>query len=539
MNERAAFTTAEPPPSCDVLVLGSGAAGLVAACRAADAGHDVLLVERTDRLGGTTAVSGGVLWVPGNHLMAAGGFSDTRQDALAYLTAVTRGGMPRERIEWFLDTAPEAVRYLCDETDVGLAALGRPDYRADLPGTVSGGRTLDNLPFDTGAYPGLGQVLRPPTYLPAITMLEREQSPGLDVEKVAGERERRGIRTMGGALAGALAVSAHARGVTFVLGARAVEMTRTGSSWSVTLEGEGGTRQVLARTAVVLASGGFERNPDLQRAYLPAPVLPIGAPGTEGDGLLMALRAGAAVRDMTASWGVPAFQDPSARYAGLPTGRLANVELTRPGSVMVNPSGRRFVNEAQNYHDLTKVFREVDPANGVPRHTPAWLVYDGGYQERYPVAGVPRGGLPEWAVSRPTLGELADACGIDAAGLAETIESFNEDAARGSDRAFARGDSVADRHLGDPSLGSNPCLAPIARPPFTAVPVHAATLGTCGGVLTDDHGRVLTPSGEPVAGLFAAGNVSASLFGDCYPGGGTSLAAAVVRAYAIGAALAS
>ena len=163
MNERAAFTTAEPPPSCDVLVLGSGAAGLVAACRAADAGHDVLLVERTDRLGGTTAVSGGVLWVPGNHLMAAGGFSDTRQDALAYLTAVTRGGMPRERDQWFLDTAPEAVRYLCDETDVGLAALGRPDYRADLPGTVSGGRTLDNLPFDTGAYPASDRCSgRPP-----------------------------------------------------------------------------------------------------------------------------------------------------------------------------------------------------------------------------------------------------------------------------------------------------------------------------------------------------------------------------------------
>ncbi|WP_169951207.1 FAD-dependent oxidoreductase [Microbispora sp. H11081] len=539
MNNRTAFTTSELPASCDVLVLGSGAAGLVAACRAADAGHDVLLVERANLIGGTTAVSGGVLWVPGNHLMEAGGYSDRREDALAYLTAVTRGDMPRERIEWFLDVGPEAVRYLCDETEVGLAALGRPDYRADLPGAVPGGRVLDNLPFETGAHPGLAELLRPATYLPAITMLEREQSPGLDVEKAARERQSRGIRTMGGALAGALAVSAHARGVTFVVGARAVELERSGDAWHVTLRQDGRTRRVVARTAVVLASGGFEWNPDLQRAYLPAPVLPIGAPGNEGDGLLMALRAGAAVRDMTASWGVPAFQDPSVRYEDLPTGRLANVEMTRPGSVMVNRSGRRFVNEAQNYHDLTKVFREVDPANGVPRHTPAWLVYDGAYQERYPVAGVPRGTSPEWGVTRDTLEELAAACGIDADGLAETIERFNEDAASGSDRSFSRGDSVADRHLGDPAVGPNPCLAPITRPPFTAVPVHAATLGTCGGALTDDQGRVLTPSGQPVEGLFAAGNVSASLFGDFYPGGGTSLAAAVVRAYAIGSALSS
>ncbi|GGO72292.1 FAD-dependent oxidoreductase [Nonomuraea cavernae] len=539
MNARGAFTaSAEPPAACDVLVLGSGAAGLVAACRAADAGHHVVLVERARSLGGSTAVSGGVIWVPGNHLMAAAGFPDTREDAVAYLTAVTRGAVPHERIEWFLRTAPEAVRYLCDETEVGLAALGRPDYRADAPGAVAGGRALDNLPFDARARPGLDELLRTPTYLPSITMVEREHGHGLDLGALSRQRAEQGIRTMGGALAGALALSAHDRGVTFVTGARATAMDRAGQAWDVSVASGGGLRRVRARRAVVLASGGFEWNAELQRAFLPAPLLPIGAPGNAGDGLLMALRAGAGVRDMTASWGVPAFQDPDARYDGRPTGRLANVELTRPGSVMVNAAGRRFVNEAQSYHDLTKVFREVDPATGVPRHSPAWLVYDSGYGERYPVAGAPPGTTPAWAVTRPTLRELAGACGIDADGLAATVEEFNADAAEGTDRLFARGSSVADRHLGDPAVEPNPCLAPIGRPPFTAVPVHAATLGTCGGVVTDHDGRVLSTSGEPVAGLFAAGNVAATPFGDCYPGGGTSLAAAVVRAYAIGPALA-
>ncbi|MGC5015820.1 FAD-dependent oxidoreductase [Streptosporangium sp. DT93] len=531
------FTTLErPPASCDVLIVGSGAAGLTAACRAADAGHRVLVVERAAVLGGTTAVSGGVIWAPGNHLADADADAEADADvtddagddatdagqggsALRHLVAVTRGSVPRARIEWFLRTVEEAVRYLCDETHVDLFALERPDYRADLPGARRGGRALDNRPFDVAAYPGLEGLLRPPTYLPWLTMAEREQDGGADLAAIDRDRRERGTRTMGGALAGALAVSARARGVDFLLGARAVGLERSGHSWDLTLEHLG---RVTARRAVVLASGGFEWDPALQRAFLPSRLTPIGAPGNEGDGLLMALRSGAAVTDLTASWGVPVFCDPEVRYEGLPTGRLAAGELTRPGSIMVDGSGRRFADEAGNYHDLTKVFRETDPATGAPRHVPAWFVYDAGHRARYPVAGTPPGGTPSWAITRPTPRELARACDIDAEALAETIAEFNAGAVAGADRRFGRAPAS---------------LAPLAEGPFTAIPVVAGTLGTCGGVVTDDHGRVLTRDGTPVEGLFAAGNVAATVLGDHYPGGGTSLAVAVARAYAIGAAL--
>jgi 3-oxosteroid 1-dehydrogenase len=240
------------------------------------------------------------------------------------------------------------------------------------------------------------------------------------------------------------------------------------------------------------------------------------------------------VTTMCAVWGVPVLQDPGHRYDGQPSGRMANVELTLPGSILVNAAGRRFVNEATNYHDLNKVFRTIDPATGEHANIPAWMVVDSAYVARYPIGGT---WAPSWMTSAPTLVELAAACGIDGDGLAATVAGFNRPAADGHDPAFGRGATAADRYLGDPRA-PHPVLAPLAEAPFHAVPVRPGTLGTCGGLVTDDDGRVLDRAGTPIDGLFAAGNVAATVFADAYPGGGATLGSAITRAFAVGRALA-
>jgi 3-oxosteroid 1-dehydrogenase len=213
------------------------------------------------------------------------------------------------------------------------------------------------------------------------------------------------------------------------------------------------------------------------------------------------------------------------------------LELTLPGSIMVNAAGRRFVNEAVNYHDLNKVFRAVDPNTGEYANIPAWLVVDSRYIARYSIGGTPAGQVPPWAVSADTVEDLARACGIDPLGLTSTVTEFNKYADDGHDPRLGRGASIADRYLGDPRQ-RHPCLAALAEGPFHAVSIRPGTLGTCGGLVTDLDGRVLDRRGRPVGQLFAAGNVAATVFADAYPGGGATLGSAITRAYAAGRALA-
>ena len=515
----------------DIAVVGSGAAGLVAACRAADGGHSVIVLEKSDLLGGTSAVSGGVMWMPNHHLMGEE-YPDSAENALAYLTTATGGKVPAATLRWYVDTAGDAVRWLDTDTRVRLAALPRPDYHTDWPGAARG-RGLDNLPFDGDEFPGLTDRIRPPTYFPSITMTERDAmaAGGIDADLVAG-REAAGTRTMGGALISALVVSAQERGIRLETGCGVDDLRRTADGWVLT----GATGSVVAR-AVVLASGGFEWNQRLQEAFLPNPVTPISAPSNTGDGLELGLAAGGAVTAMRAVWGVPVLQDPAHIYDGRPSGRMANVELTLPGSIMVNAAGRRFVNEAVNYHDLNKVFRAIDPNTGEYANIPAWLVVDSGYLARYSIGGNPVGRVPSWAISAATIEELARSCGIDPTGLAETVTEFNTFAADGHDPLFGRGASAADRYLGD-QRQPHPCLAPLAEGPFHAIPIRPGTLGTCGGLVTDHDGRVLDRRGQAVPELYAAGNVAATVFADAYPGGGATLGSAITRAYAAGRALA-
>ncbi|BCT78174.1 FAD-binding protein [Sinomonas cyclohexanicum] len=527
----------------DLAVMGSGAAGLVAACRAAATGLRVVVLEKATRLGGTSAAGGGVIWAPDNPLAAPG--LDSPDAAAAYLRAATGGAMTEEEIDWYLRTSRAAVDFLDRETHVRLTPLSRPDYHMEWPGAVAGGRSLDNDPFDPAHFPGvpgLAESLRPPTYLPLISMNERDHLHGAapDPELLA-RRAASGVRTMGGALVGALVATAVERGVDLAVSAPVTGLepldvpveggdAHDGARWLVRVGGGSPSRATAG--AVLIASGGFERNAGLAASLLRFPTTPIGAPSNTGDGLLLGLRAGAMLAQTGAIWGVPVIAPEDREYEGAPTGRMGNVEMTLPGSITVNAAGKRFVNEAMNYHDLSRVFANVDPATSRPANDPAWLVFDATYHSRYPVAGNPAGTVAPWMHRAESLADLAEAIGIDAGALAATVRKFNADARAGVDSEFGRGSTEQDRHLGDPAVGPNPCLAPLEIGPFFAVRIRPGALGTAGGLAADLDGRVLTPSGEPIPGLYAAGNCSATVFKDAYPGGGATLGSAVTRAFA-------
>ncbi len=525
--------------SYDVVIMGSGAAGLVAAVRAADAGLNALVVEKAPLLGGTTAAGGGVMWAPNNHLAKAAGYQDSHADGVAYLTEAAGHVMTAQEIEWYVATAPRAVDFLNRSTKVSMVPIARPDYHMEWKGSADGGRGLDNNAFDPQDYPGLSELIRPSSYFPLLTMTERDELNGRAADPLLLERRATtGIRTMGGALVGSLVASAVDRGVHFVASSPVEDLSPSGAGWSVRLGGVSAAAPVAA-TAVVLASGGFEWNPRLRSAFLPYPVTPISAPSNEGDGLELGLKAGAAVEDMTAVWGVPVISTAAHQYDGQQSGRMGNVEMTLPGSITVNSEGKRFVNEALNYHDASRVFASINPHTGRQQNNPAWLVFDSAYVAKYPVAGSAPGEPAEWMVSAPTLELLAEEVGINPAGLDATVSRFNADAVLGVDTEFGRGGTPQDRFLGDAGNTPNPCLAPLIAAPFYAVPLRAGVLGTSGGLATDFSGRVLDHRQQPIPGLYAAGNVSAGVFRNNYPGGGATLGSAITRAFAVGEDLAA
>jgi 3-oxosteroid 1-dehydrogenase len=444
--------------------------------------------------------------------------------------------MSQERAAWYVDRIGDAVTWLTSNTRVDLVPLARPDYRLTFPGSTQGGRSLDNAAVDVGAVPGLREALRPSSYFPLLTMDERDSLNGAapDPELLASRAES-GVRTMGGALAASLLLSAVDRGVQVAAGARVTGLERGDDGWLVTIND--GQSVIRARN-VVVASGGFEWNRELQQAFLPHPITPISAPSNEGDGLLLGLRAGAAVDQMTTFWGVPVITPPTQTYDGKPSGRMGNVEMTLPGSIVVGSDAKRFVNEAMDYHGTSEVMGSIDSHSMSRAGIPAWLIFDSTYLDSYPVAGSTPGQPAEWMIGADSLEELAGKLGLDAAALAATVARFNEGAERGEDADFGRGASAEDRFLGDDAVTPNPCLRPLETGPFHAVPLHIGALGTSGGLATDDDARVLDFAGVPIPGLFAAGNVAATPFGGAYPGGGSTLGPAILRGFVAGEYLA-
>ncbi|MCY3662010.1 MAG: FAD-dependent oxidoreductase [bacterium] len=560
-------------PGHDVVVLGSGAAGLTAALAAAVGGADVGLYEKADVLGGTTAISGGIVWVPGNHLMEPAEQAGDPAEALRYLLALAGDALDLPVAESFVSAGAEMLRFVESYSPCRFRLLaGYPDYHPEVPGArPGGGRSLEPELFDLSV---LGEWAGRICFWdgePRPVLLS-ETSPGGAVKPLPGtliaRRRQRGVCGMGEALVGSLLAGCLDAGVAVRAGARARRLvTAGGRVTGVRFEvpapeaaaGEAGAGEftVEARRGVILATGGFEWNEDLVRSHLRGPMdAPAGVPTNTGDGLEMATAAGAALGNMAQAWWAPMARVPGEEAWGAPRFRLVLAERTRPGSIMVNSAGERFCNEAADYNSLGGALHSLGPGTpgpgtpgpgtpgpGTPGSaTPdetasaAWLVCDDRYRRRYPLPGCRRAAEPPpWVHRGDTLAELAAAIGVPTTALSETVAEFNRHAAAGTDPAFGRGASAYDLFNGDRTLpGAAATLGPLDEPPFYAVAIRIGALGTSGGPRTDERGRVLDRSGTAIPGLWAAGNVMAAPTATVYGGAGGTLGPAMTFGYLAG-----
>jgi 3-oxosteroid 1-dehydrogenase len=526
----------------DVIVLGTGAAGLVAAIAAADRGASVALFEKSDLVGGTTAMSGGVVWMPNNHHMADAGLVDSRDDALAYLESLSLGYLDPDVAAAFVDEGPVAVKWVEDNTPCKFFVVdGYPDYHPEHPGGRGvGGRSLDNHVFSYDELGDWAAKIRNqrgdnPTTLSDTPLGGATEPP--DPAMIA-ERLSRHANGLGLALVGGLLKACLDRGIEPQLEHRAVSLlSAEGRVSGVKFETPTGVREVSARRGVVLATGGFEWSEDLVRAHLRGPMTaPASTPSNTGDGLRMAMGAGAELGNMTGAWWAPVTRTRGETAFGAPRVRLVLPERTRPRSLMVNSTGRRFCNEAGNYNAMGGAFHQFDPASFSYPNQPAWLVFDQVHLETYDLLGAaPTSTAPEWVVSAPTVAELAEAIDVPAAVLVATIDRFNEFATSGEDLDFGRGRSAFDGFNGDRRLdGAMRTLGPLDRGPFHAIKIECGSLGTNGGPRTDGKARVRSANGGIIDGLFAAGNVMASPTGMAYGGAGGTLGPGITFGYIAG-----
>ena len=510
----------------DVIVVGSGGAALTAAILAHDGGAEVLVLEKADMIGGTTAVSGGVVWLPQNHHMAEVGIPDSREDALAYLRRLTCGHEHDPVVlEVFVDTAPELLAYLEANTPLRMQPVANfPDYffPYDVPGKRWGGRSCEPLPYAVGdeipewrdRLVTRGTLMS----LGANTMLAEdfvEITEELQAE--LARREARDIRTKGAALIAMLFKGLLDRGVTVQLESPVRELVVVdGAVIGARAEVNGATVLVGARKGVVLACGGYEWNPEMVKAFIGYEVQPLSPPNNVGDGLVMAMEAGAQLANMTSYFGQPAMFDPDISRDG---NLVPQFEWGRgaPGSIIVNRAGLRFGNEAMPYNDFPKAFGSYDAtSNTFPNEGPGWMIFDQGVRDSTRILSMhPGQPTPQWVPVASSIGDLADVIGVDRANLEATVASFNEHASAGTDPAFRR------TELGLMAPGA---VRPLDRGPFYAVVIWPGALGTNGGPRLDANGQVRGYRTPVIDGLYAAGNTAASAYAWAYPGGGATIA---------------
>ncbi|MBB4105307.1 FAD-dependent oxidoreductase [Allorhizobium borbori] len=544
---------------CDVLVIGSGAGGLSAAVAAAHRGLDVIVAEKADVFGGTSAYSGGWLWVPNAPHAVAAGKGEGAEAPRTYLRAVLGNHYDETMIDAYLDAAPKMLEFFEKNTEVHFTpGSGVPDFHGNLPGAATGWRSVVATPYDGRELGSLIASLRSP--IPETTFLGMGIASGVDMRMFLTALRsakaftyvtrrvlihlrdlavhRRAMQLVNGnALIARLLRSAADRGVALWSSAPARELIRDGRRVTgAVLETRSGRVSVIARRGVVLAAGGFPHDPKRLNDLLPhvqaGTAHSSAAPETNsGDGLRLAESAGARVSSTLAHAAAYAPVSLVPRADGS-VGRFPHlVERGKPGIIAVTAAGKRFVDEGGPYHDYV---REMIAATQPGQPAVSWLICDRRFLRRYGLGAVKPAPVPIGAFLRngylieaSSIEALAQRCGIDPVGLKQTVETFNRHAARGEDPAFHRGVTPYQRVQGDPDHRPNPCLAPIETGPFYAVKVVPGSLGTFAGIEADEKARVLDGSGVPIPGLFAAGNDMNSIMGGHYPSGGITLGPAM------------
>ncbi|CAN5438419.1 FAD-dependent oxidoreductase [soil metagenome] len=535
-------------PEYDVIVLGTGAAGLTAAITAHENGARVAIFEKAETVGGTSAWSGGQVWIPNNRHERALGKADSREEAITYLMSLSHGLLQQDMVETLIDTGPEMIDFLEGCSPVSFYSIPDfPDYHPEFPGgKPQGGRTLECHLYPYGELGAWADRVGPSPYYPdyTITIGETTLGQSIPVEVSQEEKARRrenDERGMGLALIGRLLKGCLDRGIAPQTSCRATQLVmRDGAVTGVKLEGPDGPFEVATKS-VILATGGFEWDPALIRAFTRGPLThPVSIETNTGDGLKMAMRVGAMLGNMREAWWMPVIEVPA--DVNRMQRQLLTYERTMPGTLMVNKQGKRFTNEASNYNAFGAAFHEQDVSRFEYANLPCWLIFNQDFYAKYPFVG----GLsddfasgqrpPQWIASAPTLRELAERVGIDADQFDATVERFNGLAADGNDPDFRRGESANDLWWGDPAFRGDKraTLGPLGDGPYYAVEVKSGALGTKGGPQTDLDGNVLDVDGVPIPGLYAAGNVMASPMGMTYGGGGGTLAPGMVFGYRAG-----
>ena len=529
----------------DVIVLGTGAAALTAAIRAAAAGASVGLFEKADRVGGTSAWSGGMVWIPMNPHMAELGIDDSREEVLTYFGSLSNGLIDMDLAAALIDAGPEVVTWLEQNTPVRFQIIKDfPDYHPEHPGAKPGGGRSMECPLFP--FVSLGEWQHRVTVGPQLsgnimmseTSLGRGAPQGVDPT----ELERRKIRDERGAgqgLIGPLLKACLDRGIEPRTGMRAIRLLTEGTRVvGVRFDSADGPVDVRARRGVVIATGGFEWDQDLVRSFLRGPLERPASPphGNTGDGLRMAMRVGADLGNMREAWWAPTIDVPMPD--GSTASWLINGERTRPRCIMVNGHGQRFTNEAVNYNAFGAAFHVIDTTTFEYANHPAWMIFDDVYWRRYGLAGArAEQPVPAWIIAADSVSELAKQIDVPAGELEKTVQRWNENTAQDIDPDFGRGTSAIDKWWGDPQFGDGPAatLGPLDTAPYYAVRVYSGCLGTKGGPKTDEQARVLDLDGAPIEGLYAAGNaMAASAMGMSYGGAGGTLGPAIVWGFLAG-----